>query len=340
MSSQLYILRRVLLLIPLTIGITLLTFAIAHVVPADPVAALLGDRAAANPEIVRTFRAQWGIDRPLAEQYGRYVIGLLRGNLGASITSQRPVLVDLKQYLPATIELASAAMLLSIVVGIPLGIITGAHREGALDRLARIGTLIGSSAPIFWLALVALSTFYAHLGWFPSPGGRLDTGIVSPPTVTGLLTIDSILAGRWAVLWNALWHLALPAIALGAVQTAYIVRLTRSCVIDVMGLDYIRTARAKGVRERIVLYRHVLRNAIIPTLSFIGLAYGGLLAGTIVVETVFSWPGVGRYALQSSTTLDFPAIMGVTLVVAIVYVLINMVVDILQAIIDPRIRVG
>jgi peptide/nickel transport system permease protein len=340
MSSHLYILRRILLLVPLTIGITMMTFGISHLVPADPVAALLGDRAAADPQIVQVFRARWGLDRPLTEQYVRYMGGLLHGDLGVSITSERPVLVDLEQYLPATIELASAALGLSVVAGIPLGILTGAHREGPLDRVARVGTLVGSSAPIFWLALVVLLVFYAQLGWFPSPGGRLDVGITPPPVVTGLLTIDGLLDGRWNVFWNALWHLALPAIALGAVQTAYIVRVTRSCVIDVIGLDYIRTARAKGVRERMVLSRHILRNALIPTLSLVGLACGRLLGGAIVVETVFSWPGVGRYALQSSTTLDFPAIMGVTLVVAFGYVVINLAVDILQAIIDPRIRVG
>jgi peptide/nickel transport system permease protein len=340
MSLHLYIARRLLLLVPLAIGVTMLTFVVSHVVPADPVVANLGDKALGHPDIVRAFRAKWGLDKPLPEQYAVYVAGLVRANLGVSITSGRPVLTDLEQYLPATVELASAAMIISIIAGIPLGVLTGARRNGLLDRTARVGTLVGASAPIFWLALVALLVFYAQLGWFPSPGGRLDPGVPPPPTITGLITVDALLTGRWAALPNAVWHLGLPALALAAVQTAYIVRVMRSSMIDVMVLDYIRTARAKGAQGRVVLYRHALRNALIPTLSFIGLAYGRLLAGTIVVETIFSWPGVGRYALQSTTTLDFPAIMGSTLVIAAIYVVVNLVVDVLQVVVDPRIRVS
>jgi peptide/nickel transport system permease protein len=338
-SLQTYILRRILLLIPMVLGITLLTFIVSHFVPSDPVAANLGDRAAANPELVAAFRRKWDLDKPLPVQYLRYLGDFVRGDLGVSISSHRPVSDDLRQYLPATIELASSAMLLSVLAGIPLGIYAAIKRERFADRLIRVGTLLGASVPIFWLALLALLLFYSRLGWVPAPG-RIDATMQPPPHVTGLYLFDSVVAGDWGTFRNAAWHLMLPAVTLAIYQLAYIVRITRSSMIEVMNQDYIRTARSKGLGERAVMSRHAVRNATIPTLIYLGLGFGGLLSGTVIAETIFAWPGIGRYAFRASTTLDFPAIMSVTSVIAIIFVLVNLVVDVLQVLIDPRVRVG
>jgi peptide/nickel transport system permease protein len=338
-TIQAYIVRRLLLIIPLTIGVTLATFVISHLVPSDPVAANLSDAAQGNPEIVRAFRQEWGLDRPLYQQYLDYLGHIARGNFGISIRSHRPVIDDLREYLPATVELALTAMLFSVLLGIPLGVVSAASHERSVDRVVRATTLIGASAPIFWLALLALYVFYARLGWFPPPG-RLDTGMQPPPTMTGLLTIDSVLAGRWDVMVNSLKHLGLPALVLGVHQIAYIVRVTRSSMLEVIAQDYIRTARAKGLGEQLLLYRHALRNALIPTVTYIGLAFGSLLSGTVIAETVFSWPGVGRYAFQSATSLDFPAIVSVATVIAMIYIVVNLSVDVVHVAIDPRIRAG
>ncbi len=339
MTIQAYIARRVFLVIPLTIGVTLATFVVSHLVPSDPVVANLSEAAQGDPQIVRAFRHEWGLDRPLYQQYFDYLAHIVRGNFGVSIQSHRPIIDDLRQYLPATVELAVSAMALSVLLGIPLGVVSAARRERFVDRLVRSITLIGASAPIFWLALMALYVFYARLGWFPPPG-RLDTGIPAPPPVTGLLTVDAVLAGRWDAMGNALKHLGLPALVLGLHQMAYITRVTRSSMLEVIAQEYIRTARAKGVGERLLLYRHALRNAMIPTVTYIGLAFGSLLSGTVIAETVFAWPGVGRYAFQSATSLDFPAIVSVTTVVAMIYIAVNLSVDILHVAIDPRIRTG
>jgi peptide/nickel transport system permease protein len=340
MNLQVYVLRRILLIIPLTVGITLAAFVISHLVPADPVVANLSDRALDSPEIVKAFKQEWGLDRPINEQYLRYLSLIAHGNFGVSIRSHRPVIEDLRQYLPATVELAVWAMFLSVLFGIPLGVVAAANRERLLDRAIRVGTLVGASAPVFWLALVALYLLYGRLGWFPSPGGRLGGMVQSPPVITGLLTVDAVLAGRWAVLWDALGHLALPALTLGVHQMAFITRITRSSMLEVIAQEYIRTAWSKGLGIRLILYRHALRNAMIPTIAYIGLAFGSLLSGAVIIETVFSWPGVGRYAFQSATTLDFPAIMSVAIVVAAIYVFVNLLVDILHVMIDPRIRIA
>jgi peptide/nickel transport system permease protein len=338
-SLQRYIIRRLALLVPMLVGITLLTFAVSHFVPSDPVATGLGERAASDPEIVAAFRARWGLDEPLPTQYLRYLSGLLHGDLGISITSHRAVMVDLRQYLPATVELATTAMLISVVVGIPLGVLAAVRREGLLDRTIRVVSLAGASAPIFWLALLAMLLFYSRLGWAPAPG-RLDAALTPPPTVTGFYTIDSLLAGEWDRFANALHHLALPACTLAIYQLAYIVRVTRASMAEAIGQDYVRTARAKGLRERVVVSRHAFRNALIPVVIYLGLGFGGLLSGTVITETIFSWPGVGRYAFQASSTLDFPAIMSVTVAIAVMYILVNLIVDVGQALIDPRIRFG
>jgi peptide/nickel transport system permease protein len=339
MSLQRYIVRRLALLLPMLIGITVLTFVVSHFVPSDPVATGLGERAANDPEIVAAFRARWGLDEPLPTQYLRYLGGLLRGDLGVSISSHRAVADDLRQYLPATVELATTAMLISVAIGLPLGVLAAVHREGVLDRVIRVGSLAGASVPVFWLALLAMLLFYSRLGWAPAPG-RLHAAMTPPPTVTGLYTIDSLLMGQTDRFGNALHHLALPACTLAIYQLAYIVRVARSSMVEAIGQDYVRTARAKGLHERVVVVRHALRNAAIPVIIYLGLGFGGLLSGTVITETIFSWPGVGRYAFRASSTLDFPAIMSVTVVIAVIYVLVNLLVDVGQALLDPRIRFG
>jgi peptide/nickel transport system permease protein len=335
-----YIVRRLLLLIPTLFGITLATFVISHAVPSDPIIASLGQQAQDNPTIVAQYRHQWGLDKPLPVQYGVYLWNLVHGNLGVSISSHRPVAEDLKQYFPATVELSTAALLISLLVGVPLGMLSAVRRNRLTDHVARLISLIGISLPVFWLGLLGLIVFWYHLGWLPAPSGQLDRNITPPPTVTGMVVVDALLAGDGTALVNALWHLLLPAVVLGAYTLGIITRMTRGSMLEVLMQDYMRTARAKGLSKARIVLRHGLRNAIIPTLTLAGLAYGSLLSGAVLTETVFSWPGIGRYATQTAGSADFPAIMGVALLTATIYLVINLVVDVLYAILNPQVRLG
>ena len=337
MPLYLYILRRAILTVPLLIGITLIAFIIAHIVPADPITANLGQRAMSDPAIVAAFKAEWGLDKPVPTQYLIYVGNLLRGNLGTSIRTKRPVLDDLKAYLPATLELATTSTFFGVGLGLFLGVLSAVERGKPVDFFARFISLIGISAPVFWMALLSLTIFYVGLRIVPGLG-RLDTSIAAPPVVTGLLTIDSLLSGRWDAFSNAVGHLILPSLVLGSYSMGLITRVTRSSMLETLEQDYIRTARSKGLRERIVRQRHALRNALIPVVTVIGLSYGTLLSGAVLTETIFAWPGIGRYAYQASTTLDFPVIMGVSLVIALIFIVINLIVDILYYVVDPRIQ--
>jgi len=310
---------------------------IANAIPADPVTANLGQKAMSDPQIVAAFRAEWGLDQPKSVQYLVYLRNLLSGNLGNSIRSRRPVLDDLKAYLPATIELATTATFLGVALGLILGIISAVLRNSLFDFASRFFSLIGISAPVFWLALVFLLIFYARLHWLPGPG-RLDATLTPPPAVTGFLTIDSILAGDWRVLGNALSHLVLPSIVLASYSMGLITRITRASMLETLNQDYIRTARSKGLHERTVLLRHAFSNALIPVITVIGLSYGSLLSGAVLTETIFAWPGIGRYAYRASSTLDFPAIMGVSLLIAFIFTVINLAVDVLYHFADPRLR--
>jgi peptide/nickel transport system permease protein len=332
-----YILRRLALTIPLIIGVTLIAFIISHAVPADPVTANLGQKAMSDPEIVAAFRAEWGLDDPVPQQYFTYITKLLQGDMGRSIKSRRAVAEDIRSFLPATIELASVAILFGVTIGIALGVLSSLFRNSWIDHVARFVSLLGVSLPVFWLALLALQIFYAQLGWAAGPG-RLDVGLEPPPHVTGLYTIDAILAGQWDVLLNALHHLILPAIVLGSYTTGLITRVTRSTMLEVLGEDYVRTARAKGLASRKVVMRHAFRNALIPVVTVIGFSYGNLLAGAVLTESIFAWPGIGQYAYRASSSLDFPAIMGVSLVIALIFILVNLIVDVLYFWLDPRLR--
>jgi peptide/nickel transport system permease protein len=331
-----YVLLRVVASAAMAAAATLVVFLVAHTVPADPVLAQLGDKQSGNPETVARFRARWGLDRPLHEQYGIFLARLARGDLGESIASHRPVLDDIRQYVPATIELATVAGLLTIAVGVPLGVAAAVRRDGFVDHVARFVCLIGVSAPTFWLAFIVLALFYGGLEIAPSPG-RLDVGAGAPPHATGMFVVDGILAGDWSTVRNALAHLILPSVVLAAATIGIVTRTTRAAMLETLGQDYVRTARAKGVRERGVVRHHAFPNALVPILTLAGLAYAELLAGTVLTETIFSWPGLGRYTYQSALAIDFPAIMGVTFLVALMYLAINFLVDIAYLYVDPRV---
>jgi peptide/nickel transport system permease protein len=339
MNLGMYVARRLALSVLVLIGITIVTFGVSHAVPGDPIAANLGERAQENPAIIGQYKHAWGLDQPLPIQYALYLRNLLRGDLGISITSRRPVSDDLRQYFPATMELSTAAILFAILIGVPLGILAAVRRNRPTDHIARVLSLIGISTPVFWLGLLALIVFYYHLGIFPGTG-EIDEGIRTPHTITGMLVVDSLLTGDWQALGNALWHLVLPAVVLGSYAMGIVTRLTRASMLEVLVQDYIRTARGKGLAPRLILLRHALRNALIPTLTLVGLLYGSLLSGAVLTETIFSWPGIGRYATTTATGLDFPAIMGVALITAAVFIALNLIVDILYAVLNPQIRLG
>ena len=315
---------------------TLVVFIIATQVPGDPVLAQLGDLQAGDPQMVARYRARWGLDLPLWQQYWIFVSGIAHGDFGLSIATQRPVLDDIRQYAPATIELATVAFLLSLVLGIPLGILAAIRRDSWIDSLARLVSLIGVSAPTFWLAFIMLSLFYGGLQIAPGPG-RIDITALPPPSVTGLFLIDAVLAADWDAFWSAAAHLALPSIVLASGTLGLITRTTRASILEAMTQDYVRVARAKGLTERAIVRDHLLPNALIPIVTLGGLAYAVLLTGAVMTETIFSWPGLGRYTFRSAVALDFPGIMGITIIVAVVYLGINLLTDLSYALLDPRV---
>jgi peptide/nickel transport system permease protein len=332
-----FLIRRIVGIAAVMIGVSVITFAISHVIPADPAVAALGDHA--TDEQIAAFRAEYKLDRPLVEQYVTYANGILHGDLGRSIRTRRAVLDDLNDSFPATLELSFTALIVSMLVGIPAGVWSALYRGRMPDFVVRLLALAGGSIPIFWLGLIVIGLGYYQLGWFPG-GGRIDTFVPPPPTRTGLYVVDSLISGDLDALGSSLLHLVLPALTLGYFSTAVITRMTRSSMLEVLGQDYMRTARAKGLRERVIVLRHALRNALIPTVTIIGLTFGSLLSGAVLTETIFSWPGLGRYATASAVSLDFPAVLGVTLLAAVVYPLANLVVDVVYYWLDPRIQHG
>jgi peptide/nickel transport system permease protein len=332
-----YLLRRLVGFAAVLIGVSIITFGLSHLVPADPAVVALGDHAT-NAQI-DAFREKYGLNKPVPEQYWIYVTNLLQGDLGISLRTRRPVAADLRAFFPATFELSLTALVLSILIGIPAGVVSATARNRLPDHLVRILSLIGGSVPIFWLGLILIGFFYGRLGWLPG-GARIDNFIPPPPTVTGLFTVDSLLAGDYKAFWSSVQHLFLPALALGYFSTAIIARMMRSSMLEVLGQQYVLAARAKGLRQRKVVWRHAARNALIPTVTTIGITFGSLLSGAVLTETIFSWPGLGRYATYSATSLDFPAVMGVTLLAALVYTLTNLIVDLGYQWLDPRIHHG
>jgi peptide/nickel transport system permease protein len=327
--------RRLLLLLFVVWGISLVTFMLARVVPTDPARLIAGPRA--SPEAVAVVRRDYGLDRPAVEQYIRYMAGLVSGDLGRSFTTKRPVTEDLRAFFPATVELALAALLIALLLGLPIGIIAALRRNSALDYVGRSFATFGLSLPPFWIGLLAQLVFYSGLTLLPI-GARVSQDVAPPPTFTGLYTVDSLLAGQWATFLDALRHLVLPAVVLSFSTTAVFVRMVRTSLLEVLGQDYVRTARAKGLGERSVVMRHALRNALLPVLTLGGLQLGLLLSGTLLVESIFTWPGIGRYSAQAITGADYNGIMGVTIVIALIYLLVNTVVDLLHAWLDPRVH--
>ncbi len=333
-----YLLRRVVITVPLLLGITLIAFIVANAVPADPVTANLPQSALNDEELVQAFRERWGLDQPLYMQYFTYLGNLFRGDMGRSIKTGQPVRDDIEQFLPATIELSTYSILIGIAMGVSFGVISAVMRDSPVDYLLRAFALVGVSFPVFLLALAGLSIFYGELGWVSGPG-RLGFRTADPPAITGWFTVDSLLSGDFATFREAFSHIILPAIVLGGFISGTIARVTRSSMLESLGADYIRTARSKGLAEAVVVLRHGLSNALIPVVTVIGLSYGNLLSGAVLTESIFAWPGIGRYMFRASTSQDFPAIMGVSMLIALIYIIVNLIVDILYFFVDPRIRV-
>ena len=332
-----YLLRRLVGFAAVLVGVSIITFGLSHLVPTDPAVVALGDHA--TDEQIDAFREKYGLNKPVPEQYWIYVTNLLHGDLGISLRTRRPVAADLHDFFPATFELSLTALILSILIGIPAGVVSATARNRLPDHVVRVVSLIGGSVPIFWLGLILIGFFYGRLGWLPG-GARIDKFIPPPPMVTGLFTVDSLLAGNSEAFWSSVHHLLLPALALGYFSTAIIARMMRSSMLEVLPQMYVLAARAKGLRQRRVVWRHAARNALIPAVTTIGVTFGSLLSGAVLTETIFSWPGLGRYATSSAINLDFPAVMGVTLLAALVYTLANLIVDVGYQWLDPRIRNG
>jgi peptide/nickel transport system permease protein len=329
-----FILRRLISLGIVMVGVSFIAFFFVHLIPGDPAQAMLGEQA--TPENVARVREALGLDQPLHLQYARFVGRLLQGDLGQSLHTSNPIAVEFASRFPATVELSVAALLLALVVGVPAGVIAAVRRNSIFDLVSMSVALIGISMPIYWLGLMLIWFLAIQLAWLP-PGGRLHLEI-ELSQITNFYTVDALLAGDLAALRSALAHLALPAIALSTVPMAIIARMTRASVIDVLGQDFIRTAHAKGLSERAVVIRHALKNAALPVVTVIGLSTGRLLSGAVLTESIFSWPGIGRWIFDAIGWRDYPVIQVMILLIAAMFVIINLVVDLLYAALDPRIR--
>lgn len=354
-----YILRRLLLTVPVLFGILLVTFSLGRMIPGEPCTAILGEKA--TRAMCEQFTRDYGLDQPIPVQFGLYMSRVLQGDFGESIRFSRPVMQILVERMPVTIELSLAALSISLLIGIPLGVISAVKHNSAIDVASMVGANIGVSMPVFWLGLMLAYVFALLLRDTPlalPPSGRLSAGIAPVPffqaygweleagTVTravaeflaNLVLLNSVLTGDWKVLVDALRHLILPAVALSTIPLAIIARMTRSSLLEVLGQDYVRTARAKGLRERRVVLRHALRNALLPVVTVVGLSLGGLLGGAVLTESIFSLAGVGRSLFEAITARDYPIIQAFTVVISIGYVVINLAVDLSYAYLDPRIR--
>lgn len=329
-----YAARRLLGLIPVLIGISLLVFLFLHLIPGDPALVLLGERA--SVEQVAALREKLGLNQPLYIQYFLFIRDLLRGDLGNSIFNLLPVRDQLAGRWPATFELALTAMLIAIVIGIPLGILAAVRKNSLADNLSTIFSLIGVSMPVFWLGLLLIYLFAVNLQWLP-PSGRIgiDAG-ASFKTITNFYVLDAILQRR--DLWDVVAHLLLPAITLGTIPLAILTRITRGAMLEVLNQDYVRTARAKGLTERVVIWRHALKNALLPVVTIIGLQFGTLLGGAVLTETIFSWPGIGSWIYEGILNRDYPVVQGGVIFVALMFVVVNLLVDLSYALLDPRIQ--
>ncbi len=329
-----YAIRRGLTIVPVLLGVSVLVFSFIHLIPGDPALTMLGERA--TPEKVAEVRARLGLDRPIWQQYVLYIGKALQGDLGVSIVRGDPVASDLLRRFPATVELAVAAIVVAIAVGIPIGVASAVWRNSLLDSLARLGALTGVSMPIFWLGLVLAWFFGVQLRVLPT-GFRLASGTAFVPW-TNFVILDAALQRDWSTLADAVRHLVLPALALATIPLAVIARMTRASMLEVLSREYIRTAEAKGLSRRAVILRHALRNALLPVLTVIGLQVGRLLAGAILTETIFSWPGIGLWVYESIESRDYAIVQGVSLFMAVIVVGVNLLTDVLYAAVDPRIK--
>lgn len=327
--------KRLSLLVFVLFGVTLITFFMSHIIPGDPARMMVGQRA--DEATLQEVRKQLGLDQPVWVQYFTYVKGLLAGNLGTSIRTQQPVADDLLTFFPATLELALTAFLIALLIGIPIGVLSAVKKDTVWDHGGRMFSIAGVSTPVFWSGLVGILVFYKWLGWLPS-SGRIDLSVEPPAHITGLYLLDSLLTGNWQAFANSLWHLILPALTLSFAQLAIVTRQVRASMLEVLGQEYIRTAMANGIKGPLLLFRYALRNALIPTITVVGLSFGALLGGAVVTETIFGWPGMGKYVVDSIAYLDFPAIMGFTIVISVGYVVINLLVDLAYMLLNPQIR--
>jgi peptide/nickel transport system permease protein len=329
-----YVVRRLFLLVPILIGVSLLIFFWIRALPGNPADALLGERS--NARLVQQYKQRYGLDRPIPVQYWDYVKTTLSGDLGTSISTRRSVVSEIKQRFPATLELAIAAMIFAVALGIPLGFFAAKRHGGVFDNLTMIGSLLGISVPIFVLGIILKYLFAVRFHWLPSVG-RIDV-LNDSKHPTNFYILDALIERDWHTLWDVIRHLILPAIALGSIPLAIVTRITRAAVLDVQNEDYVRTARAKGLPPLTVDRRHVLRNAMLPVSTIIGLQTGLLLSGAVLTETVFAFPGMGSWLRDAIFNSDYPVLQGGILFLALVFVLVNLVVDISYAIINPRIR--
>ena len=322
------------MLVPVLLGVSIVIFVLIRLTPGDPARILAGEHA--NQQTIQAMREKWGLNKSLPEQYIIWLKEALRGNLGRSITTHHFVLWEILERFPATIELTVMAMIIAIVVGIIAGIISATKQYSVFDYTSMVGALFGISMPVFWLGLMLMFVFGLLLDWFPV-AGRLNVNI-QLERITNFFIINSLITGNWVALKDVLLHLVLPAVALATIPMAVIARMTRSSMLEVIRQDYIRTERAKGLPERVVVYKHAFKNALIPIVTVIGLNFGLLLQGAILTETVFSWPGLGRYAVQAVYARDYPAIQGSVLFIAGTFVVVNLITDIIYAYINPKIH--
>lgn len=337
MNIRTYLIRRIALVIPTLIGLTLLTFSISRIVPGDPVGLAAGPQA--TEEIREAIRIKFGLDKPIPIQYINYISGIFRGDWGASLYTRRNVISDLRTFFPATLELTTVAILIAAILGVPAGVVSAMYRDKLPDHITRIISLFFVSFPAFWLAMIFQTWFGRELGWFPI-GKRFPILMTPPESITGLLLIDSVLRLDFESFFVALRHIFIPALVLSFGALASISRITRASMIETLAKDYVRMERAIGIPQHIIVFKYVLRNAFIATLTVISLSFGWLMAGAILIETIFDWPGLGLYAVHASLSLDFQPIMGITILYGIVFSIVNILTDMAYGILDPRIRYG
>ncbi len=336
MEFATFLLRRLALVVPTLFGVTLISFFLTYLLPGNPAIVQAGPFA--TPEYIREVEQRMGLDQPVWVHYGRYVSGLFRGDLGESTSTGRPVLEDFVQRLPATLELTLASLLIAVLVGIPLGVLSAVHRDTAIDHVGRVVGVTGIAMPSFWTGLILIYVFFYLFDIAPAPLGRLGPGVAPPPPITGMYVIDSLLTGNWRALWSALGQLALPAATLGFSVMAPLARMVRATMLEILESDYVKAAWAAGLPRRRVIYGDALRNALIPVVTILGIVFGFLMAGNAVVESVFAWPGIGNYAVTALMTKDSGPIQSFVLFVAVMYVIVNLIVDVLYGLVDPRIR--